>query len=86
MRVSAKITFNEYWSDPRYRDKKPIRNGTNKMMVGDNIYYYDSAEQKWHQADSHHSNEDCSVNLINLAADTQSDKVLLSNEFFYFGE
>src|SRR5687767_10285479 len=47
MRVSKRITFNEYWSDPTYRDKKPVRNGSCKMMVGDNIYHYDSAKKKW---------------------------------------
>src|SRR5690349_11369247 len=41
MRVTEKLTFNEYWANPLYFDKKPVRNGSNKMMVGDNIYHYD---------------------------------------------
>ena len=84
MRVTDKITFNEYWVNPAYLDKKPIRNGSNKMMVGDNIYYRDSAGH-WHQADSHHSKTDGSVNPHNLRNDTKTDKVLISRQFFYFG-
>lgn len=85
MRVSNKITFNDYWNDIEYVEKKPIRNGSNKMMVGDNIYFRDE-KGKWHQADSHHSKADGTINQDNLERDTQSDKVLISNHFFYFGE
>lgn len=86
MRISAKITFNEYWSNAAYLDKKPVRNGSNKMMVGDNIYHYDFRRKEWKQADSHHSNTDGSVNFHNLSTDTKSENVLISNHFFYFGE
>jgi hypothetical protein len=85
MRTSDKITFNEYWSNPAYLDKKPVRNGSSKMMVGDNIYYFDQKGQHWRQADSHHSNADGSVNPHNLRTDTKSDKLLLSHHFYYFG-
>lgn len=84
MRVTDKITFDEYWANPIYLDKKPIRNGSNKMMVGDNIYHRD-ATGHWQQADSHHSKEDGSVNSINLSKDTKTDKVLISRHFYYFG-
>jgi hypothetical protein len=86
MCITEKITFNEYWTSPKYLDKKPIRNGSRKMMVGDNIYYFDPVRKEWSQADSHHSNADGSVNPDNLAIDTKSDKVLISNHFFYFGK
>lgn len=85
MRVSQKITFNEYWSNPAYLDKKPVRNGSSKMMVGDNVYHYDVTSHNWQQADSHHSNADGSVNPHNLGTDTKCDKVLISRHFFYFG-
>ena len=85
MRVSAKVNFNEYWTNPAYMDKKPVRNGSRKMMVGDNIYYFDSANQKWQQADSHHSNTDGSINIHNLENDTQTDKMLISDHFVFFG-
>lgn len=85
MRVTGKIPFNEYWSDPTYLDKKPIRNGSSKMMVGDNIYRYDAETQQWYQEDSHHSNPDGSINLENLRTDTKINNVLISRHFVYFG-
>ena len=85
MRVSAKVNFNEYWTKPAYMDKKPVRNGSRKMMVGDNIYYFESTNRKWQQADSHHSNTDGSINIHNLENDTQTDKVLISDHFVFFG-
>jgi hypothetical protein len=50
MYITEKISFNEYWGNPAYLDKKPVRNGSKKMMVGDNIYHRDPTGQ-WHQAD-----------------------------------
>src|ERR1044072_6146664 len=85
MRVTQKITFDEYWGSPAYLDKKPVRNGSSKMMVGDNIYHFDAKSNEWLQADSHHSNPDGSVNLHNLRTDTKSDKVLISRHFLFFG-
>jgi hypothetical protein len=85
MRVTNKITFNDYWSDPEYLDKKPVRNGSNRMLVGDNVYHCDSQTGEWHQADSHHSNPDGSVNRHNLRTDTKTDKVLVSRHYYYFG-
>lgn len=54
-------------------------------MVGDNIYHFDLATKTWRQADSHHSKADGTVNAHNLRVDTKSDKVLISNHYFYFG-
>ena len=85
MRITEKITFNSYWSSPLYFDKKPVRNGSYRMMVGDNIYFLNSHSKQWQQADSHHSNADGSLNEKNLSTDTKSDKVLVSRHFYYFG-
>ena len=65
--------------------KKPIMsNASLKKMYGDNIYYRDAT--KWHQVDSHHSLEDGSENKHNLDRDTSVDSVLLSDDFYYFGQ
>ena len=85
MRVDEKISFNEYWSNPLYNDKKPVRNGTKRMLVGDNIYHQNQNNQ-WLQADSHHSYADGSINIHNVENDTQTNNVLLSHHFFYFGQ
>jgi Nucleotide modification associated domain 2 len=84
MRVSEVVTFNEYWSNPAYFDKKPVINGSRKMMVGDNIYHKTSGDI-WQQALSHHSNKDGGIDLSNLNRDTSSEKVLISQYFCYFG-
>lgn len=83
MKVSRSITFNEYWTEPSYRDKRPIRNGSLKMIVGDNIYQ--KLNGAWQQLDSHHSYSDGSANIHNVKNDTQTDAVLVSDHFFYFG-
>jgi hypothetical protein len=85
MKVTAKIDFQEYWTNRRYITKRPVRNGSNLRLVGDNIYHRDDANSEWQQADSHHSNHDGTVNPVNLRTDTKIDKVLLSEHFLYFG-
>lgn len=84
MEVSEILNFDTYWSDKRFRVKKPVRNGSPVMMVGDNIYHRDATEN-WIQEDSHHSNPDGTTNLKNLATDTKSINVLISTHFYYFG-
>lgn len=86
MKVSEKVSFQDYWDDPRFSLKKPCRNGSNVKMIGDNIYHK-NASSEWVQEDSHHSNADGSVHQINLDRDTgTSESVLISRYFFYFGE
>lgn len=84
MQVSDKITYSEYWDDPKYNNKKPIMNGSLIQMYGDNIYYRKS-DNSWFQANSHHSYENGTINYDNLNRDTKSEYVLISNNFYYFG-
>lgn len=77
MQVNQTLSFNEYWSDPDYFDKRPVRNGSSRMMVGDNIYHRDPSTNEWRQADSHHSNSDGTVNTHNLNKDTKTDRILI---------
>jgi hypothetical protein len=84
MRVGRRITFNEYWNSPEFRDKRPIRNGSLVMLVGDNIYHNDDGV--WKQEDSHHSRSDGTPEQSNVRNDTSADAVLVSDLFFYFGK
>lgn len=84
MKVTQKLTFNEYWLSEEFRDKKPVRNGSKKMMLGDNIYFQNE-DESWNQAHSHHSLVDGSLNEYNLNRDTASKNVLISRHFYYFG-
>jgi hypothetical protein len=83
MHVGTKLSFNEYWSNPAFRDKRPIRNGSLVMLVGDNIYHNENGI--WVQEDSHHSKPDGSPDLSNAKNDTATDAVLVSDCFYYFG-
>jgi len=83
MKVEEKIAFNEYWTDPRFINKKPILSGSRKYQYGDNIYHKENNE--WYQLPSHHSQEDGSPNQLNIKTDTQYDGVLISSFFYYFG-
>lgn len=85
MKVTRKVTFNEYWQNPEFNDKKPVRNGSKTMLLGDNIYFHDKENDVWTQAHSHHSNPDGTLNVYNKNRDTQSFNVLLSKHFYYFG-
>lgn len=85
MKVSEKVSFQEYWDDDRFLLKRPSRNGSRVQMLGDNIYHKDDSYD-WIQEDSHHSNSDGTHNPTNLDRDTgSSDQVLISNYFVYFG-
>jgi len=85
MQVSETLTYQEYWTDPRFSIKKPARNGSHVQLLGDNIYHLDD-DGKWIQEDSHHSHPDGTPNMGNLKRDTgKTDKVLISDFFIYFG-
>ncbi|MBN2348619.1 MAG: hypothetical protein JXJ22_07280 [Bacteroidales bacterium] len=86
MKVTRILTYNEYWESDEFQFKKPVLNGSLKQMYGDNIYFYDKGAKKWYQENSHHSYEEGETNFHNLNRDTSCEKVLLSEEFFYFGK
>src|SRR5439155_9266230 len=79
------MTFNSYWNDPRFQRKKPNLRGSKKQAFGDNIYVKNPATGEWHQEDSHHSHADGSVNRANIATDTQADRILVSDDYVYWG-
>lgn len=83
MKVSEKITFDEYWQDEIFNRKKPTFLKGDKASYGDNIYHHDG-QLEWKQENSHHSLED-GINYVNLKKDTSQDAVLISDKFWYFG-
>lgn len=84
-KVSKVMTFDQYWNDPRFRCKKPIMNGSKKKLYGDNVYHH-GEDGEWIQEDSHHANNDGTVNMSNLKHDTRTtDRVLVCSEFVYLG-
>ena len=85
MCVTEVMTFNKYWMDERFEKKKPNLRGSKKQAYGDNVYFRKDNADKWHQLDSHHSYPRGIPNLKNIKNDTQTDRILLSTEYAYWG-
>ncbi len=86
MRVDEAVPYDDYWSDPRFQRKKPNRVGSLKQRYGDNIYHRASASEPWIQEDSRHSLEDRTPNMGHVTRDTSAPRVLISQEFAYYGD
>jgi hypothetical protein len=85
MCVTGAMTFNQYWADPRFQVKKPNLQGSKKQAFGDNIYSKAAQAKNWRQVNSHHSLTNGNPNPANIAADTKVDRVLISDDFVYWG-
>jgi|SRR5215467_7201109 len=83
MKVAETLPYDAYWSDPRFLAKRPVLNGSLKLVYGDNIYH--RSGRRWAQANSHHSLEHGRRNLRNVARDTSADRVLIATKFVYWG-
>lgn len=85
MRVDEILLFDEYWEDKRFRQKKPIMNGTTSLQYGDNIYHR-GADGVYRQEYSFHSLENGEISRGDLRRDTgTTEKVLISRTFGYWG-
>ena len=85
MCVTETMSFHAYWNDPRFREKRPDLRSSIKKAFGDSIYHRDENINEWCQLDSHHSLEDGIPNQDNVLNDTKVDRVLVSNDFIYWG-
>lgn len=83
MRVAEVLDFTSYWNDPRFLAKRPVLNGSLKLVYGDNIYR--RVGKRWAQADSHHSLDNGRPNEANIEQDTGADRVLIATKFVYWG-
>ncbi|MEQ3634406.1 hypothetical protein [Thalassolituus sp.] len=84
MKITEAISFNSYWSDARFQKKKPNLNSSYVKACGDNIYHQ-MPDNTWVQLDSYHSNKDGSANPNHVRRDTGVDRVLISDNYIYFG-
>lgn len=85
MRVTETTDFRTYSADRRFAMKVPYRAGSRKQSCGDNIYFRDATDSHWMQRDSFHSMPDGSPNPDHIARDTGVDRILISEDFVYFG-
>ena len=79
------MSFDQYWADPRFRAKRPNLHGSRKQAFGDNIYHKDPNTELWLQVDSHHCHDDGTPNSKNIDNDTQTDRILIGEDFIYWG-
>jgi hypothetical protein len=86
MCVSEAMTFDEYWRDPRFQKKKPNIQNSSKYFFGDSIYREVVEGQSAIQSNSHHSHHDGTPNIANVERDVSVDRILISNDFIYFGQ
>ncbi|NQY82766.1 MAG: hypothetical protein HRT36_07140 [Alphaproteobacteria bacterium] len=86
MRVTEILSITKYWNDPRFDQKKPNLSSSYRMACGDNIYFPPAdGTGGWRQLNSYHSNSNGSPNKKHIVRDTLADRVLISEDFVYFG-
>ena len=84
MRVSETMGFEEYWRDPRFQNKRPNRRSV-VGLCGDNIYHRDPSTGQWQQESSIHSHSDGRPDPFHIRYDTGVDRVLIGEDFIYWG-
>lgn len=86
MIVDEIARFDDYWSDPRFRRKRPKMGSSFMLSFGDNIYHRDPTTDEWIQESSFHSDPNSIVGNGNLRRDTATtDKVLIGRDYAYWG-
>ena len=82
MRVTEDMTFDQYWNGPRFRDKRPNLDPEAPLQeaFGDCFYHRCTEDPtKWGQIPADHCNDS------SLEHDTAVDRVLISDDFVYWG-
>lgn len=77
MKVDEILHFDEYYRDPRFRQKRPVKRGRWPKPVGDNMYYLEDGT-RWMQ---HPTN----FHTDSKNKDTTHPYVFISSDFYYFG-
>jgi len=87
MLIERILSFDQYWSDPRYWRKRPCMLGTTYLRYGDNIYHHERGNNDFRQEDSFHSEKNGVLSFGNLKRDTgTTQNVLIASEFAYWGK
>lgn len=86
MQVEDLISYDEYWSNPKYSCKKPVLTGSLAQMYGDNFYHTDPDSNKPIQEPSAHAHPDAQKREKHIERDTSGKLVPLSTKFYYFGD
>ena len=79
MRVTEILSFQEYWNYERFRAKRPDLGGTLEEACGDNLYRRDPTSGGWLPIPAYH------CEFSEMQWDTGVDRVLISDDFVYWG-
>jgi Nucleotide modification associated domain 2 len=79
MEVDERIHMTDYFSDPRFADKRPMMSGTTEQRCGDNFYSQDAAGRWIQHPNRYH------VGQAALEQDTRHPWVFTAKRFWYFG-
>lgn len=86
MKVTGKMTFDQYWEDVRFRCKRPNLAGSLVQIYGDNVYHTDPQSGNVIQENCAHSLAGGIPNVDHLRSDASGKNVLLSDHFYYLGD
>ena len=84
MRVTEYLSTEKYWHDPRFKKRKPNLFHNWETASGDNIYE-PTGSGLWRQLNSYHSHKDGTCNQNHVERDTKVKRILISDDFVYFG-
>lgn len=84
VQVADVVGFEEYWTDPEYRARRPVMNAREIIhRTGDNIY--EPVSGGYRQLHSFHSNGDGSENPDLKRTDLGGNHILVGERFTYWG-
>lgn len=86
MRVAEAKSFDDYWADPRFENKRPQIPGPKKRAVGDRTYRHEAGQEGWvFDRSMHFSPGAGQVDGGHVATDTRVDRLLIGKDFTYWG-
>ena len=84
MRITEALSNETYWRNQRFGNKKPDMYHNWVAAAGDNIYE-PIGPSEWRQLNSYHSKEYGRPNEHHIRRDTAVERVLVSEDYVYFG-
>lgn len=86
MQVDQAMSFDEYWSDPRFANKRPQVPGPKMRNVGDRTYRHEPGQTGWQfDLSMHHLPSTTKSAGRHAALDTKVDRLLVGKRFTYWG-
>lgn len=82
MLVNERLTFDEYYRDPRFSEKKPKPQGTAEEQCGDNFYFQKNGYW-WRLPSGFHPSQKAMLTDLRKG---QGAPVFVSEHYFYYGK